>query len=291
MSRESTVPPYLLSLPAARRSGVVFASPHSGRDYSEAFLRRAQLDARTMRSSEDAFVDRLLAPAPELGAPLLAATAPRAYVDLNRAEDELDPALVEGVSLRIHNPRVASGLGVIPRVVAGGRVIRSGKITRAEAEARIARHWRPYHAALDRLMTAAEREFGAALLIDVHSMPHEATESAGGWRRRPQVVLGDRFGSTAASEVTERIGAAFEAEGLSVARNTPFAGAYIVQTYGRPALRRHAVQVEIDRALYMDERTVTPHEGFAEFAALMRRVIATLIRSAAGGSVLPLAAE
>jgi N-formylglutamate amidohydrolase len=189
--------PYRLMLPARRTTSVIFASPHSGRDYPDAFLRRSVLDAQMIRSSEDAFIDRLLDPAPGLGAPLLAATVPRAYVDLNRAAEELDPALIEGARPVPHNPRVVSGLGVIPRVVAGGRAIRSGKMTLAEAEARIARAWRPYHAALAALMDESVASFGEAILIDVHSMPHEAVEGASSRAPRPQIVLGDRFGAAA----------------------------------------------------------------------------------------------
>lgn len=268
---------YRLTLPETRMTSVIFASPHSGRSYSEQFLARSILDTRAIRTSEDAFVDELLRAAPRLGAPLLAATAPRAYLDLNRAPDELDPALIEGVRLQAHNPRINSGLGVIPRVVAGSRAIYRGKITLAEAEARIARIWRPYHARLSALMDENLAQFGEAILIDVHSMPHEAIEAMGGrGRRKPEIVLGDRFGVAAAGPVTDRIEAAFAAEGLTVARNTPFAGAYIAQAYGRPAAGRHAVQVEIDRALYMNEAEIRPHAGFAAFCRTMDAVIARL---------------
>ena len=137
----------------------------------------AVLDRHVIRSSEDAFVDRLFDMAPAMGAPLLAARVPRAFIDLNRAADELDPALIEGIARAPHNPRVSSGLGVIPRVVAGGRAIYRGKLTLAEAEARITRHWHPYHQALRRLMDQTVAAFGQAVLIDCHSMPHEAIEA------------------------------------------------------------------------------------------------------------------
>lgn len=289
MSPDVAPLPYRLTLPARRTTSVIFASPHSGRDYPEAFLRRSLLDARMIRSSEDAFIDQLLEPAPGLGAPLLAATVPRAYVDLNRAAEELDPALIEGARPVPHNPRVASGLGVIPRVVAGGRAIRPGKMSLAEAEARIAGAWRPYHAKLAALMDEAVAGFGEAILIDVHSMPHEAVESASSRGPRPQIVLGDRFGATAAPDILEQIEAAFAAEGLRVSRNVPFAGAYVLQAHGRPARGRHAVQIEIDRALYMDEALIAPHEGYGAFAALMGRVLGRIV--AIGVQEMPLAAE
>ncbi len=283
---------YRLMLPSARTTSVVFSSPHSGRDYPAALLAASMLDERSIRSSEDAFVDELFGAAPDFGAPLLAATTPRAFIDLNRAAAELDPALVEGVPRSAHNPRISSGLGVIPRVVANGRVIYRGKISLADAEARIAQHWQPYHAALRGLVEGSLSAFGEAILIDCHSMPHEAIEqvSAPG-ARPPDVVLGDRFGAAAASDVVERVEAAFASAGLRVARNAPFAGAYIAQAYGRPSRRAHVVQVEIDRALYMDEQEVAPGPDFEAFQTLMRSVVAELAAIGQNGASIPLAAE
>lgn len=268
---------YLLHRPAVRSTSVVFASPHSGRKYPASFLRRAVLDEIEVRSSEDAFVDDLFASAPDHGAPLLLAQAPRAYLDLNRGADELDPAVIEGVRRHAHNPRVASGLGVIPRVVSNGRAIYDGKLALTDAHARISGIWRPYHDTLQALMDEAHSAFGEAILIDCHSMPHEALESVGpSGGARPDVVLGDRFGAAAASSVVDRIEASFASAGFKVARNMPFAGAYICQTYGRPSRRHHAVQVEIDRSLYMDEAAITPNAGYAAFKAVLDGVIADL---------------
>ncbi len=284
--------PYILSLPEARTSSVVFSSPHSGRDYPAAFLARSVLDERTIRSSEDAFVDRLFRAAPEFGAPLLAATTPRAFIDLNRAAEELDPALVEGIGRNAHNPRISSGLGVIPRVVANGRAIYSGKITRTEAEARIAWHWRPYHLRLRALIDEARDRFGEAILIDCHSMPHEAIEQVGATgARRPDVVLGDRFGAAAAAGIVDRVEAALQGAGLIVARNAPFAGAYIAQAYGRPERGVHVVQIEIDRGLYMDEVAVRPSAGFEDFQRLLTGVIADIAAIGRPDLAVPLAAE
>jgi N-formylglutamate amidohydrolase len=258
---------------------VVFASPHSGRDYGPEFLARAVLDRQAIRSSEDAFVDRLFDMAPDLGAPLLAALAPRAFLDLNRAADELDPGVIEGIQRVPHNPRIASGLGVIPRVVAGGRAIYRGKLTLAEAEARITRFWHPYHQALAALIEETRADFGSAVLIDCHSMPHEAIEAhTRPGQPRPEVVLGDRFGVAAGREVMERVEAAFAGAGLRVVRNAPFAGAYVAQAYGRPARGVHVVQVEIDRALYMDESRVEPAADFAAFRQLLAGVVAELVQ-------------
>ena len=281
---------YTLTRPDSPVSAVVFSSPHSGSDYPESLLRASPLDARRIRSSEDAFVDRLFAAAPRFGAPLLAARAPRAYVDLNRGPDELDPALVQGVSRRGLNPRVASGLGVVPRVVAGGQAIYRGKIPMAEAQARLDRYWWPYHRQLQTLLSEAVSRFGEAVLIDCHSMPHEALDGvARGGARRPQVVIGDRFGASASGAVVERVEAAFAAAGLEVTRNAPFAGAYVTQHYGRPSRGQHAVQIEIDRALYMDEARIEPHAGFDDFRRLLEGVIAEI--AGIGRAELPLAAE
>jgi N-formylglutamate amidohydrolase len=264
--------------PKTRLTSVVFASPHSGRSYSQTFLDATVLGRRAIRSSEDAFVDQLLDGVPGLGAPLLAAVAPRAFIDLNRGADELDPAVIVGVQSFAHNPRVASGLGVIPRVVAGGRAIYNGKIPLSEAQARIRDWWHPYHACLLRLLGESRKAFGEAILIDVHSMPHEAMEivvSRSG--RRPDIVVGDRYGAAAASHIVNRVEEAFRAQGLVVARNVPFAGAYIGQTYGRPGIGQHAIQIEIDRALYMDEYHVRPNANFAPFKKMLTRVLSEIV--------------
>ncbi|HEV8036364.1 N-formylglutamate amidohydrolase [Yoonia sp.] len=268
---------YTLTRPQVRTTSVVFASPHSGRDYPDAFLRRSVLNASEIRSSEDAFVDQLFAAVPDHGAPLLTATAPRAFLDLNRGVDELDQALIEGVRRNAHNPRIASGLGVIPRVVANGRQIYRGKLTLAEAHLRIAQYWRPYHDQLQTLLDESNNAYGEAILIDCHSMPHEALENVGPpGSARPDVVLGDRFGSTAAASVVEQIEAAFTSAGLRVARNMPFAGAFITQHYGRPSRQQHAIQVEVDRALYMNERTLELNADFTAFQALLSGVVAEI---------------
>ena len=268
---------YLLRCPDACTTSVVFASPHSGRIYLPAFLRKVILDQYEIRSSEDAFVDDLFGSAVKHGAPLLTAQSPRAFVDLNRGPEELDPAVIEGIRRVAHNPRISSGLGVIPRVVSNGRAIYSGKLSLEEAHDRIASVWRPYHETLQTLMDRAHRSFGEAILIDCHSMPHEALENVGPpGATRPDVVLGDRFGAAASSSVVEQVEAAFASAGFKVARNMPFAGAYICQNYGRPSRRQHAVQVEIDRSIYMDEKTIKPNANYGAFKETLDGVIAEL---------------
>lgn len=285
-----TKAPFTLNIPEVQTTSVIFASPHSGRDYPWNFLNGSVLDERTIRSSEDAFVDLLFDCSPQFGAPLLAATAPRAFIDLNRSADELDPALIAGLRKSTHNPRVNSGLGVIPRVVANGRAIYRGKLTLQEATARIDDHWRPYHDQLQALLDRTSASLGEAILIDCHSMPHEAIDSVGTrGTPHPQIVLGDRFGAAADSAIVDRIEAAFAGAGLRVVRNTPFAGAFTAQHYGRPSRRQHVVQIEIDRSLYMNEKLVRPNANFEPFRTLMRGIVAELVQI--GQAELPLAAE
>lgn len=245
-----TNPSYSCLRPLQQTSPVIFASPHSGRDYPQDMLDRTRLTAAQMRSSEDAYVDHLIRWLPAQGTPVLLAQTARAYLDLNRSPDELDPALIEDIGLFVRTPRIASGLGVIPRVVGQGRAIYEGKLTRAEAQARIDRIWHPYHRALAGLMAETQRHFGRAILIDMHSMPRESLRDM---VDRPEIVLGDRYGKSATPEVTDAVESAFVQAGFKTARNTPFAGVYITQTYGRPSKGSHCVQVEIDRSLYLGE--------------------------------------
>ena len=283
---------YTLHLPAERRSCAVFSSPHSGRDYPAAFLEASLLDPLQLRSSEDAFVDELFAAAPEAGAPLLAARVPRACIDLNRAADELDPALISGYARRFLSARIAAGLGVIPRVVGEGRQIMHGKLTLAEAHRRLDTVWHPYHTRLRALLDEARTAFGAAILFDCHSMPHDALAVAPTVSgRQPDVVLGDRFGAACDTWLIEAASDAFAAAGFAVARNAPFAGGYITQTYGRPQRGLQALQIEIDRALYMDEARIERLPEFAEVAARIGDVVGKIAALGAGPARLPLAAE
>ena len=291
MMRIMTTPaPFRLIEPAAAHGHAVFSSPHSGRWYPPDFVARSRLGALELRASEDAYVDRLFDSAPAFGAPLLGATVPRAYVDLNRSAEELDPAVIEGVRVTGLNPRIAAGLGVIPRVVAEGAAIYPGKIARIEAAERLARYHTPYHEALSGLMRRARAGCGIAVLYDCHSMPRDALRAVPRVRgRRPEIVLGDRFGTSAAPWLMAEAQAAFEAGGFTVLRNTPFAGGYITQRYGRPAQGWHAVQIEIDRGLYLDERRIEPTSGFEPLRQALHAVIARLCR--AQDSSAALAAE
>ncbi|WP_333830827.1 N-formylglutamate amidohydrolase [Pararhodobacter sp.] len=278
--------------PAQITSHVIFASPHSGRVYPADLIARAQVDGPALRSSEDAYVDLLLADAVRFGAPLITSEVPRAYVDFNRADTELDPALIEGAPRGGMNPRVASGLGVIARVVSNGRHIYSGKLSMAEVQGRIDQYWRPYHAALSGLMQRQHARFGQVLLADIHSMPHEALSGhALRGQPRPQVILGDRYGAACHAAVLDRVEAVFRNAGLVVARNAPFAGAYIAQRYGQPSRGMNVVQIEIDRRLYLDEARVAPGPDFQAFRALMGDIVEGIAAIGREDGAMKVAAE
>lgn len=278
--------------PRGTPSPVVFSSPHSGRVYPPEFIARSVIEERILRSSEDAYVDLLLTDVPDFGAHLVTTEVPRAFVDFNRAADELDPALIQGAPRSGLNPRIASGLGVLARVVANGRSIYNGKLTMDEARQRIDRHWIPFHTELGALLARQQQRFGRFLLCDVHSMPHEALSGhVSRGAPRPDVILGDRWGATCGDALMVAIESAFRDAGLRVARNAPFAGAYTLQRYGQPSQGAHAVQIEIDRALYLDEARVEPSQRFESFKETLRPVLARIAAIDPGEVSLDLAAE
>jgi len=282
---------YEIRDPQVLLSPIVFASPHSGRNYSDDFLKSSVLDELTIRSSEDAHVDQLIDFIPKMGAPLLLAKAPRAYVDMNRAADELDPALINDLQILAQNPRITSGLGVIPRVVSNARAIYRGKLSKQDALARIDQYWTPYHKALQRLLARAHARFGYSLLIDMHSMPHDAVARLGKPNKGIEVVLGDRYGASADIVWGDLIEQAFACNGFRVSRNVPFAGAYITQHYGQPARSKHVVQVEIDRTLYLDEGNVRPSENFEIMKTRLKGVLGKVIEQTVKSRANGLAAE
>ncbi len=256
---------------------LVFNSSHSGRDYPERFLRMTRLDHLSIRQSEDAFVDELVARAPHLGAPLLRAHFPRAYLDVNREPWELDPAMfVEPLSERFNttSPRVAAGLGTLARVVAENKPIYRERLTLDDARMRIEGIYQPYHATLQRLLSEAYAAFGVAVLVDCHSMPRLARS---GDRLSPDIVLGDRYGTTCAPILMDLAEMVFAGAGLRVARNRPYAGGFATRTYGRPQHGVHALQIEISRHLYMNEVTLEKNDGFAAIKQLTERLVAVLI--------------
>lgn len=256
---------------------LVFNSAHSGRDYPERFLQMTRLDHLSIRQSEDAFVDELFQRAPHLGAPLIRAHFPRAYLDVNREPWELDPTMfVEPLSERFNttSPRVAAGLGTLARVVAENKPIYKERLTLDDARMRIEGIYQPYHATMQRLLTEAYGAFGVAVLIDCHSMPRL---SRSGDRLGPDVVLGDRYGTTCAPILADLAEMVFAGAGLRVARNRPYAGGFCTRTYGRPQHGVHALQIELSRHLYMNEVTLEKNAGFGAMRQLVDRLVATLV--------------
>ncbi len=280
---------YKLEDPVVLKSGIVIASPHSGRNYSCSVKEKSILDPTTLRSSEDAFVDELMDFAPDLGIPLICSEIPRAFVDLNRARDELDSAIIEDIRPNGQNPRVISGLGVIPRVVANGKEIYSGKLSKEAAFERLGKFWDPYHSKLSELLDRAYRQFGYSILIDSHSMPHEAILNSSTGFHTSQLVLGDRYGASCSPDIINNLAMLIAKNGLHASRNIPFSGAYIVQKYGRPELNRHAIQLEIDRSMYMDEQKIQKLEKFFKLKNKLLNILRDFSKTHA--SITSIAAE
>jgi N-formylglutamate deformylase len=261
--------------PAVQTVPLVFASPHSGRDYPLDFVAAARLDLHGLRRSEDSFVDELFAAVPSHGAPLILAHFPRAFCDANREAWELDPAMFAGplpAWVNTTSARVGAGLGTIARIVASGETIYRGKLEFAEARSRVEQCWRPFHDGLRGLIDTTRATFGHCLLIDCHSMPG-LSQSRGA---RADIVLGDAHGTACAPRVIRRIEEALSDLGFRVRRNDPYAGGYITRHYGRPREGCHAVQVEICRSLYMDEARIERLPAFAAVEAGLSGFVARL---------------
>jgi N-formylglutamate amidohydrolase len=261
--------------PAARRLPLVLASPHSGSEYPADFVAASRLDPLALRQSEDSFVDELFAAAPQLGAPLLSARFPRAYLDVNREAYELDPAMFSDALpsyVNAGSPRVRIGLGTIARIVANGENIYAGKLRFADAERRIECLYHPYHQVLHRLVQETAAMFGGCLLVDCHSMPSGSGCGQGG----ADIVLGDCYGAACAPCIIEAARLLLADRGFRVAINAPYAGGFTTGFYGRPRTHRHALQIEINRALYMDERSYCRKPSFAQLVEDLAHLIERL---------------
>lgn len=277
--------------PTQRRSPLVFASPHSGRDYSADLMAWTRVGLSILRRSEDAYVDQLVADAPAFGVPLVAAHFPRVFVDPNRAPGELDAAMFDPVPRAAPraasgavpraadkdagalSARAAAGLGVIPRLAADGRDLYPGRLPLAEARRRLDAYYTPYHKAVMDEMETARARFGEAVLIDCHSMPSASARGA-------DIVLGDRYGASCSRAVIARAEAAFRDQGFAVVRNRPYAGAYTTEHYGQPDAGMQALQVEINRGLYLDELNVELSSGFAAMKRAMTAWIGAMTQLA-----------
>ncbi|SDE69816.1 N-formylglutamate amidohydrolase [Rhodospira trueperi] len=267
---------------------LVLASPHSGTRYPSDFLAVSRLSTSELRASEDTHVDAIFAAAPSLGVPLLCALFPRVYLDVNREPLELDPGMFSDPLPAHANPestRVRAGLGTLPRIAGDGQHIYRRKLPFSEAARRLTRCYHPYHTALAGLLRETRRRFGHCILLDCHSMPSTAVE--GGRDGKPDVVLGDRHGTACDATITDAAEAALTAHGLRVRRNKPYAGGFTTSHYGCPAEGTHALQIEFNRALYMDERTREPTAGLERLA----RAVPLLLRAVSETCGMSQAAE
>jgi N-formylglutamate amidohydrolase len=273
--RQSTVEAALdIRQPPVRAVPLVLASPHSGADYPRDLLAASRLDPVSLRRSEDSFVDALFGAAPELGAPLLAARFPRAYLDVNREAWELDPTMFSDALpsfVNARSPRVRMGLGTIARVVASGEEIYARKLYFSEAKQRVDELYYPYHRTLHRLVQETEDAFGGCLLVDCHSMPSAASMVGG--QDAADIVLGDCHGTACAPQIIEAARCFLAERQFAVALNAPYSGGFTTGHYGCPQRRRHALQIEINRGLYMDERNYRRKPAFARLAADMAGLI------------------
>ena len=273
--------PFEIIAPAEWTAPAVFNSPHSGRDFPEDFLRQSRLPMMTLRKSEDCFVDELFLSCVDHGAPMLKALAPRSYVDLNREPYELDPRMFSTELPGYANtgsPRVAGGLGTIPRIVSEGEDIYRGRIDFADARRRIEQIYIPYHRTLSALTNAVLTKAGEVLLVDCHSMPASATAHVvPPGMGCVDVVLGDRFGASCAEDISAFVEKRLHLHGLRVLRNKPYAGGFITQNHGAPHRGQHALQIEINRSLYMNEMTLEKTSGFHHLRAVLDDLVRSLL--------------
>lgn len=282
MPEKDQAPAFEIIAPADWTAPAVFNSPHSGRNFPEHFLRQSRLSAAALRKSEDCFVDELFLSCVDHGAPMLRALTPRSYIDLNREPYELDPRMFSGELPGYANtgsPRVAGGLGTIPRIVAEGEDIYRGRIDFTEARQRIEEVYLPYHRTLAALTNAVLSSRGEVLLVDCHSMPASATAHVtpavhGG----VDVVLGDRFGSSCAEDIAAIVEESLKKHGMRVLRNKPYAGGFITQNYGAPHRNQHALQIEINRSLYMTEATLEKTSDFQVIKTILSDMARTLLQ-------------
>jgi len=270
-------PPFEIVAPACQRVPLIVSSPHSGRCYPDSFLSASRLDEVAIRRSEDTFVEELFLSAVDLGAPLLKANFPRAWLDVNREPYELDPKMFDGklpAFANVRSVRVAGGLGTIARIVSESEEIYSAPLDVAEGLARIEDVYKPFHDTLQKLVMTTHAMFGHALLVDCHSMPSAVRGNHG--RFRPDIVVGDRYGTSCAGEISDSVSHILSRLGYSVSRNKPYAGGFITEHYGQPDIGLHALQIEVNRCLYMNEKTLQPTAGFDRLKADLAILVAEI---------------
>ena len=273
-------PPFLIDRPKRQTIPFVFASGHSGSIYPADFVQASRLDPVTLRKSEDAFVDQLFDGAVANGAPLLRATFPRAWCDPNREAWELDPRMFEDrlpAFVNTKSARVFAGLGTVARVVANGEEIYNRKLTFDEVAKRIEDAYEPYHAALRSLIDETCKLFGHCIVIDCHSTP-----AVGGpmdndtGNPRVDMVLGNNHGATCHTRLMNFVEAVLADAGYQVRVNNPYSGGFTTRHYGQPRRGIQTLQIEVNRALYMDEQAIERSAGFAQLQADLTRLIEAL---------------
>lgn len=280
MKLDSGAAPFEIVSPRAWTAPAVFNSPHSGSNYSQEFLRQVRLSPKALRKSEDCYVDELFLGCVEYGAPMLLANAPRSFIDVNREPYELDPRMFTSELPGYANttsPRVAGGLGTIPRVVAEGEEIYRGRLEFSDVKRRVDQIYLPYHRTLSALTGQVFSKVGQVMLFDCHSMPASATSHVVALRESVDIVLGDRFGVSCSADLTALVEEQLRHEGLKVVRNKPYAGGFITQNYGAPARGRHALQIEVNRSLYMHEESLVKRSDFTALQSALTRVVGNLL--------------
>ncbi len=287
------IPISIVLEPIKQTSAFVLNSPHSGRHYPPVFLAQSRLANDTIRRSEDCFVDELFSHAVELGAPLLTVNFPRAYLDVNREPFELDPKMfIETLPSYVNSQslRVGGGLGTIPRIVGDGMEIYRHRLPLSEALERIETIYRPYHKTLRGLLTRTHSRFGRAILLDCHSMPGSIRIGERGVR--PDFIIGDRFGTSASKDISHAALYLLQAQGFIVAHNKPYAGGFITEHYGRPVQGLHALQIEVNRSLYLDEQNCHKTDGFSRLKHALDLFLADFMVLVEEDALkLPMAAE
>ena len=253
--------PYKLSSPLYQSNCVLFNSPHSGSTYTEKFMRLTALSLKTLRSSEDLFVDQLFSPVVDLGSFMLSATFPRSFIDVNRDYEELDPLLIEDLTTYKDTLKVSAGLGVIPRVVADQTPIYEQRLSIDDANERLKSFYFPYHYKLNSLIEQTKISFKKVILLDCHSMPLTSINRSS--KKDPvEVVLGDCFGRSCENEIVMELKDLFTEAGFRVSLNKPFSGGFITRNYASPLDDINVVQIEILRSLYSDEKQQIKNNNF-----------------------------
>ena len=274
------ISPFEIMSPETQRIPFVYSSPHSGKLYPPEFIKTSRLELKSLRGSEDCYVDELFSAAPNVGAPLIKAIFPRVFIDANREPYAFDPSMFfEPLPdfVTTSSNKISAGLGTIAKVVADGEKIYSEKLHLSDALNRVNNYYLPYHNSLEKLITITKENFGCCTLIDCHSMPPNKIGNGGRNNKSPaDIVLGDNHGRSANKVLVNEIMGFFVSQGLSVKINDPYPGGYTTSNYGKPQTGVQAIQIEINRALYMDEKSMKRNEGFLETKNIMDRLVSHL---------------